>query len=237
MSKEIWIALIAVTGVVLGQAVTWLIARQNRSDARDVISKDLQILKQLRPGTDTHTEFEQRIKKNIARLTEKQDNRDFYRESTAFLAPKVYFVGLAFVGWYLYTLPDSSQSWKAAGLGLILGVLLRCALWLITWRKTIWTLMQTAVLWVQTMYLKHWRIRRTKKQLRQTQEKHARLAELAFDVTRAAIASGAPRNEIEELTRKHFAESQGISDADKAELLAEMLALIDRAASSAEVNE
>lgn len=55
---EVVTALIVVSGVVLTQFVTYLISRQNANDLRVNISREIDIIRKLQPGTEEASKLE-----------------------------------------------------------------------------------------------------------------------------------------------------------------------------------
>ncbi|MCA1007013.1 heme biosynthesis HemY N-terminal domain-containing protein [Rhodococcus hoagii] len=76
MSTEVTVALIAASAAVVGPLVTWIIARQTRSDERADIVRDLEILKNLNPASPQYEKLDKRVATNVDRLVNEQDRRD-----------------------------------------------------------------------------------------------------------------------------------------------------------------
>lgn len=225
MNTELWVALIALGGVLAGQVVTWLIARQSRSDDRDVISKDLQILKQLQPGTDTHRQFEKRVQKNITRLITRQNNRDFFWEAFAFLVPKLYYVILLLTGSYLLTTGESHEL-EGVGLGAIAVVVLAVVFWLIGSRGVIRAWMKWVPLWVQKNYLK-WKVSRADKRFAKGQKI------IAANI-RTALEAGVSRADIEETARTTIGQHAPDPES-RQQNLDRFLALVDEVSADVDI--
>ncbi|UGQ59543.1 hypothetical protein LSF60_08695 [Rhodococcus pyridinivorans] len=97
MNTELWVAVVGGLFSVVVAAVGWVIARQDRSDDRTNISRDLEILNALNPDSPAYAELEKRITKNIAHLVTEQNYKDFarpfYRRYFWFIAVTALLIG------------------------------------------------------------------------------------------------------------------------------------------------
>jgi hypothetical protein len=67
LAKEVVVALITVGGVVLTQFVTYLISRQDVNDLRVNISREIEIICKLQPGTEEASMLEFLLEPRLSR--------------------------------------------------------------------------------------------------------------------------------------------------------------------------
>jgi hypothetical protein len=76
VSNEIVVALIAVSGVVLTQLVTYILGRQSRRDLRANIDREIDIVRKLRPASAEANKLEKHIKSCIDDLIWRDERRE-----------------------------------------------------------------------------------------------------------------------------------------------------------------
>lgn len=112
MDTSIWNALIGAAATLAVALIGWMMSRQDRTDTRTNVARDLEILKALNPGSPIFASLKDRVNKNISRLIEKQDRQDSLRSLYQQYFSLVAFLILSLgAGW------ASEQSWATDGLG------------------------------------------------------------------------------------------------------------------------
>jgi hypothetical protein len=108
MSEKITVALIVFGGVIVTQAVGYLIARQAANDLGANIDREIDIIRKLRPGTTEVTSLEAHVKASIAKLIYRDKRRQQLTDLIAESAPPLITIALA-VGiqaWQQHGIPD-----------------------------------------------------------------------------------------------------------------------------------
>lgn len=148
VDTELWVAIIGGLFSVVVAAVGWVIARQDRSDERANISRDLEILSALNPDSPSYTELEKRISQNIAQLVTEQNYKDFarpfYRRYFWFIAVTILLVGIALL---------RGEKWEWREIAQVVNVLLWVP-WAALAASLIWLPLKGLYLLIRLMWMK-----------------------------------------------------------------------------------
>jgi hypothetical protein len=160
--KEVVVALITVGGT---QFVTYLISRQNANDLRVNISREIDIIRKLQPGTEEASKLEAHVRANVAKLIYRDELREQLAEAIWRFAPLT-LVSAAALG---------LQVWRHHGVPAMLGLpvaIVYYALFAITgwlFGRYVFGLLKLAyfytrlgVRWTQVgvLRIKHWWLKR-----------------------------------------------------------------------------
>jgi hypothetical protein len=119
VSKEIVVALIAVSGVVLTQFVTYVLGRQARRDLRANIDREIDILRKLRPESNEAGKLEKHITWSIDDLIWRDERRERLSNVGRNFGP------LLVIGWALWAL----GIWRNHGVPKDLSSLITSVYW------------------------------------------------------------------------------------------------------------
>ncbi len=165
MQTEIWVALIAVVGVLTQVLLTYLVSRQSANDLRTNIDRQIEIVRKLNPGSSAAIKLEQHIDVSLDELITR-DTRRWAISRVAWSSAPGPALGLALWGIYVWNkhgIPEDLR-YPVVGLsGFLLGLL---------GGVVVVTIVQIArVVWLTVRYgylrLTKWRLQRRFNKLRE----------------------------------------------------------------------
>ncbi|MFX1783454.1 hypothetical protein [Prescottella equi] len=236
MSTEIAVALIAASAAIVGPLVSWIVARQARSDERTDIARDLEILKNLNPQSESHTLLECRITKNVENFVAAQDRRDSTRFSL-----QLYFIAMTFAvlgsasNWLIGRdwLPTELHGYvkAVAVLAPIVSLVMLVMLLAVAAQVVV---MSVRILWLQIQIsrgrVQIWANDRKIKKLRKANQRLVGQNEAAYDLV---VSKGVTRSQVLELVEQRANQDANIPVDRKSEVIESQMKLFDQAAARA----
>ena len=111
MPKEVAVALIAVSGVIFTQIVTYAISRQSANDLRTNISREIDIIRKLKAGSDEALALERHVTASVNKLITRDERRESISEIIWSSAP-LPLIALTVWGldvWHRHGIPSELQ--------------------------------------------------------------------------------------------------------------------------------
>ncbi|WP_138843902.1 hypothetical protein [Rhodococcus pyridinivorans] len=196
MNTELWVAVVGGLFSVVVAAVGWVIARQDRSDDRTNISRDLDILNALNPDNPAYTELEKRITQNIAHLVTEQNYKDFarpfYRRYFWFIAVTALLIGTGLL---------LGEEWEWRETVQVVNVLLILP-WIALGASLLWLPLKGIYQLVRYIWLKA-RLWKLERQHRQMSARHEAARSYMRELLIHAAQRGLPESEVLELAREY----------------------------------